>query len=152
MTWTYTNGPTSDSEAQLKKPSVIKRLSDRMKRRNKQGIENSDAAVTTATNSNPPADRVEGLFWPQDLLPTDFPACRILTFGYDSHVTRFFAGTASKNGIKEHGNDLLKRLEAARRDTEEPGGSNTVSTRKIIFIVHSLGGLVLKEVCGHHSS
>ena len=77
------------------------------------------------------------VFWPQDLLPHDFPNCRILTFGYDSHITKFFGGAANQGSIMDHGNDLLRRLTAQRiNDTK----------RKVIFMAHSLGGLVLKEV------
>ena len=76
-------------------------------------------------------------YWPEDLLPTDFPNSRIATYGYDSQVTRFFNGPSSQNNIFSHGESLLNALETHR------GGD---PQRPIIFIVHSLGGLILKDV------
>ena len=75
-------------------------------------------------------------FWPEDLLSTDFNDVRILTYGYDSHVSHFFEGGASQATILALGRSFLNDLEGIRRD--DPA-------RPVIFIVHSLGGLVLKE-------
>lgn len=78
----------------------------------------------------------EGTYWPRDLLPRDFPNARVLTYGYDSHVSHFFRDTASQNNIITLGRDLLHNLVAYRVD--EP-------TRPLFFVCHSLGGLVVKE-------
>ena len=75
-------------------------------------------------------------FWPEDLLPVDFKDVRILTYGYDSHVSHFFEGGASQATIPALGRSFLNDLEGIRRD--QPA-------RPIIFVVHSLGGLVLKD-------
>lgn len=77
------------------------------------------------------------LYWPEDLLPKDFEDVRILTYGYDSHVSHFFKGPANQNNISAHGRSLLNALELYRRQDPK---------RRLIFIVHSLGGLILKEV------
>lgn len=77
-----------------------------------------------------------GLFWPADLIPLDFPTLRVLTYGYDSVVTRGHASSTSKNRLFEHGNSLLNALSRSR---------NNLSNRPIIFVAHSLGGLVVKE-------
>ncbi|KAI9155556.1 Vegetative incompatibility protein [Paramyrothecium foliicola] len=76
------------------------------------------------------------VFWPKDLLADDFANARILTYGYDSRVSHFFRGPANQNNISGHGRSLLNALELHRRDDPK---------RPIIFIVHSLGGIVLKE-------
>ena len=76
-------------------------------------------------------------YWPRDLLPYDFPNARVLTYGYDSHVSHFFRDTASQNNIISLGRNLLHNLVAYRVD--EP-------TRPLLFVCHSLGGLVVKEV------
>jgi hypothetical protein len=77
------------------------------------------------------------VFWPLDLLPKNFPNVRIFTYGYDSHVINWFKGPAMQLDIFSYGESLLNGLEARRRDCPE---------RPLIFIVHSLGGLILKDV------
>jgi len=79
----------------------------------------------------------EKVFWPHDLLPTDCMNARILTYGYDSHVSHFFKGPANQNNINAHGRSLLNALELHRREFPK---------RPILFVVHSLGGIILKEV------
>lgn len=74
-------------------------------------------------------------FWPEDLLPEDCPDARILSFGYDSKVVHFWSRPADNN-IDSFSNALFQRLASDR-------AVNEVSTRPIIFVVHSLGGIVL---------
>ncbi|KAI1423216.1 Alpha/Beta hydrolase protein [Xylaria sp. FL1777] len=73
--------------------------------------------------------------WPKTLLPPRIPEARVLTFGYDSSVIGFWSGI-SGNSIAEHSNNLLSALSCFRSDDE---------FRPIIFIAHSLGGLVVKD-------
>lgn len=73
------------------------------------------------------------IYWPQDLLPQDIQNARILTYGYDADVIGGFFKGASKNNITQHGRDLMLKLE---REVEgEP----------IVFVAHSLGGILVKE-------
>ena len=76
-------------------------------------------------------------FWPEDLLPSVVPNARIYSFGYDADVERFMS-VAGLNTVHQHGRNLLNDLCDLfdKYDTKIP----------FIFIVHSLGGLVLKEV------
>ena len=76
-------------------------------------------------------------YWPADILPDQFPTARILTYGYDSHVSHFFSGSTSQKSITANGRSFLNGLAARRIDNE---------TRPILYIVHSLGGHVLKSV------
>lgn len=57
-----------------------------------------------------------------------------MTFGYDSKVVKL--GGVNQLGIDGHAKALLNELAAIRRTTK---------LRPLIFIVHSLGGIVLKE-------
>jgi hypothetical protein len=72
--------------------------------------------------------------WPRDDLPNKVPNARIFTYGYDADVITPFQGT-SKNTITDHGNDFLIALE---RDIPKD--------RPIIFLAHSLGGILVKDV------
>ncbi|KAH6706632.1 Alpha/Beta hydrolase protein [Leptodontidium sp. MPI-SDFR-AT-0119] len=89
-------------------------------------VNSLDFAFQTWTHPN-------GTFWPKDLLPKKIPNCRVLIFGYNSNV----AFDVTQQGIKEHANTLLDRLSGNREDAP--------SNRPIIFIGHSLGGLVIKQ-------
>ena len=80
-------------------------------------------------------ENVAKTFWPADLLPRDFKNARILTYGYDSKVTKGFTAPTSKNGIFQHGNSFLRALSRFRSGC---GG------RPIIFVAHSLGYVPLK--------
>jgi len=72
--------------------------------------------------------------WPQRLLPAKFTTARILTYGYDAYIVR--GAVASRNGLSDHARNLLNDLTSAR--DKNP-------SRPIIFVAHSLGGLVCKE-------
>ena len=76
----------------------------------------------------------EDLHWPRDLLPRDCSTARILVWGYDSHITKGYS-SSNKGNIFAHSKDLLYSL---RRDKPP--------RRPIIFVAHSLGGLIVKEV------
>ena len=74
-------------------------------------------------------------FWPGALLPQDFPRARIMTFGYDADVVRFWT-IASSNRLDDHGKSLAYALLDQREQ---------VGQRPIVFVAHSLGGLVCEE-------
>lgn len=71
--------------------------------------------------------------WLRDLLPAGIPSARIMTFGYDSTV----AFSKSVAHIEDKALDLLNRLGAERDETTD--------RRPIVFICHSLGGIVVKK-------
>ena len=75
-------------------------------------------------------------FWPAEILPKDFENVRVWTYGYDSKVTKAFTAPTSKNGIFEHGNSFLRAVGRARIHCRK---------RSIVFVAHSLGGLVVKQ-------
>ncbi|KAI0594829.1 hypothetical protein F4775DRAFT_412770 [Biscogniauxia sp. FL1348] len=77
------------------------------------------------------------VYWPRDLLPDTLPTARVLTYGYDTRIKHAFGSSPNTNTVYDIGWDLLVALEGERRES---------SDRPIIFIVHSLGGIVVKEM------
>ncbi|KAI9676686.1 MAG: hypothetical protein M1829_003005 [Trizodia sp. TS-e1964] len=76
----------------------------------------------------------EDASWPEKLLAKDIPEARILAFGYDADVVKLL-GQASQNTLAQHARNLLGDLADTRFDTNTTG-------LPIIFVVHSLGGLI----------
>ncbi|KAJ5449859.1 Alpha/Beta hydrolase protein [Penicillium daleae] len=74
--------------------------------------------------------------WPKVLLPSRLPQARILTFGYDAYVVR--GSVASSNRLGDHASSLLNKLTSNRE-------SCNATTRPLIFVAHSLGGIVCKR-------
>jgi hypothetical protein len=76
------------------------------------------------------------IYWPRDLVPLTLPNARVLTYGYDTNIRHRLETPVSKLTVYDIGKDLLVSLEAERRS--EP-------SRPLIFVAHSLGGIVVKE-------
>jgi hypothetical protein len=85
-------------------------------------------AYTTWAHSN-------GHFWLRDSLPEEVPGARIFSYGYPANV--FFS--LEKGRIDDHACTLLEDLLDARRGDEQ-------QNRPIVFICHSMGGIVVKKV------
>jgi hypothetical protein len=75
--------------------------------------------------------------WPRELLKEDIPDARILAFGYDADVTNWYKA-ASVNRIGNHAESLLGDVTRFRERTK-------TQNRRLIFVVHSLGGLVVEN-------
>lgn len=71
--------------------------------------------------------------WLRHFLAPKLPEARILLFGYNSNVSSH----SNAMHIGDHATNLLNRLVGKR--SENPG-------RPIVFVAHSLGGLVVKKV------
>ena len=59
-----------------------------------------------------------GVFWPRDLLSRDLQNVRIIVFGYDSDVVKFF-GRVSRNQIRDHARTLIGDLRRCRKAGDE---------------------------------
>jgi hypothetical protein len=84
--------------------------------------------MTTWTDEN-------GKLWLRDFLPSQLPSARIMSFGYNSDT----ALSNSVTDIDGVANTLLFRLRGLRPLEVE-------KKRPIVFISHSLGGIVVKKV------
>lgn len=75
-----------------------------------------------------------GIHWPSKLLRQDIPDARILSYGYDADIVKFW-NPASNSRLSNHAENMVGDLVRYRERTNtEP--------RKILFVAHSLGGLV----------
>lgn len=83
------------------------------------------------------ANEGELVYWPKHLIPEALPSACVYTYGYDTKIRHALGAPASKNTVCDIASDFLKVLEAERRSRP---------SRPLIFIAHSLGGIVVKEL------
>ncbi|KAI1275372.1 hypothetical protein F5Y07DRAFT_174872 [Xylaria sp. FL0933] len=83
------------------------------------------------------------LFWPQLWLPFEpgFENSRLFTFGYDAD---WRGATKSVSNVTDFAKELLFEM---RFGTDASGGDLNIGVNPIIFVVHSMGGLVAKKAC-----
>ncbi|EJT73036.1 hypothetical protein GGTG_09887 [Gaeumannomyces tritici R3-111a-1] len=86
-----------------------------------------------------PHKRYREVYWPQELLSETAPSARIATFGYDTNIKHRFHGQISQNSVYDISRDLLVSLTSVRT-------SSSADDRPLIFVAHSLGGIVVKEL------
>ncbi len=84
-----------------------------------------------------PPDVKREVFWPRELLPQVFPQARILTWGYNVQIKHMLTST-SKESIFQHAGVLLSDLALLRTSSAD-------KQKHLIFIAHSLGGIVVKD-------
>ncbi|PKS11616.1 hypothetical protein jhhlp_001767 [Lomentospora prolificans] len=73
--------------------------------------------------------------WPKRFLPKNLPVVRVLSFKY----TTTLKGTTSTAGLRDHARDLFRKLFDEREDDK------FATLRPIIFVGHSLGGMIVKQ-------
>ncbi|KAF4464586.1 ribonuclease p mrp [Fusarium albosuccineum] len=95
----------------------------------------------------------DGVFWPKDLLPSDVPESRIFVFGYDANILSHDQSGATKTEIHSDAEDICAKLAAKRLETNTVSDSEILtagqSDRPIIFVAHSLGGLIAAQALVH---
>jgi hypothetical protein len=80
---------------------------------------------------------IGNVYWPKELLCATLPNARILTYGYDTNLEYSLGTPRSQKSIHDFAKDCLLELEAERRNDPR---------RRILFIAHSLGGIIVKEL------
>ena len=99
------SSPFSRSKGKLKEQQ---RAEDKRDAATNKKYSHQDSAKNIAAKNNT-------FFWPQNL-PQVCARARVMTFGYDSDVTKFFGGAANKNTFYDHAGDLLGALVRKRTD------------------------------------
>ncbi|CAI6334874.1 unnamed protein product [Periconia digitata] len=89
------------------------------------GLQGGSISTWTAAN---------GQCWPRDFLPRSIKSARIFTFGYNADIF-----SRNDTGIEECAKSLLNALEVNRNR------KNGAEKRPLVFIGHSMGGLVIKS-------
>jgi len=86
---------------------------------------------------------ISGTFWPRDLLPRIISDVRVFTWGYDADIDGF--GSRSQSTIIQHAESLLSDIANQREVADH-------YKRPIAFVVHSLGGIVVKAALNRSST
>ncbi|KAI9162747.1 ATPase [Paramyrothecium foliicola] len=98
---------------------------------------NTNVSVTESESAIAAAEKQDGekVCWPADFLPREewCQSVRVLTYGYDSKITKRY-DNANKNNLFAHAKDLLYSVQRVKP-----------YRRPVIFVVHSMGGLIIKE-------
>lgn len=82
--------------------------------------------TTTWVNS------ANNIVWPSEWIPKDFPECRVLTLGYEMYLSGWYGSSLP---LKEQAVSLLNGLQLS-----------ALGKRPIVFVTHSFGGLLAKEM------
>ncbi|KAM0817164.1 hypothetical protein AB5N19_02967 [Seiridium cardinale] len=114
-----TDGRTTPSKRKHRLKTLFK--SDRSSGTNKDTEEQGESSTRK-------------VFWPRDYLVPDLPVARVWTYGYNADVIGGIFEGNNQNSVSQHGRDLQAKLERDL-DNRDP----------IIFVAHSLGGIILKD-------
>ncbi|KAM0007943.1 putative armadillo-like helical, alpha/Beta hydrolase [Helianthus debilis subsp. tardiflorus] len=74
----------------------------------------------------------QGTFWPGEWLSADFPHARLFSLKYKTNLTQW---SGSSLPLQEVSSMLLEKLIAAQ-----------IGDRPVVFVTHSMGGLVVKQM------
>ncbi|USP73041.1 hypothetical protein yc1106_00315 [Curvularia clavata] len=133
-TWEDAAAPSSVGNDAAKKSKSLPIRSFLRRRSSKfAGLETKQEK--TLSSSSTLLSSPSTIFWPEDYLVSDIPNACVWTYGYNADVIGGIFQANNKNSISQHGQDLSVRLE------REIGNE-----KPIVFVVHSLGGIILKDV------
>jgi hypothetical protein len=125
-----------------------------MASRGKAASADNASSLSAAAVTSPASTASARCFWPRDLLPHSIDNAKIFSYGYDADIERFM-GAAGLNTVHQHGRNLLNSLSDLLDQDEvripEASLEMLINRRvpqslPLIIVVHSLGGLVVKEV------
>lgn len=80
--------------------------------------------------------KVSYCYWPSDLVPNNFKNVRVMTYGYDSHPTNWYASKTTQMTMTQHVHQLRNNVDRERAHCRG---------RPLVFVAHSLGGILVKD-------
>jgi hypothetical protein len=147
-TWAHAKGPSTPASSRARShqepagsatrehSNILRGMLSRLSRKPSvkgQATKETGSALFGASKGG--RGKRQPVFWPADLLPEDCPNSRILMYGYDTKITKYMTGATNRSNVFSHGKDLIFALARER-----------VPDRPLVFVAHSLGGIVVKEV------
>ncbi|CAK9304888.1 unnamed protein product [Gordionus sp. m RMFG-2023] len=104
-----------------------------------------------------PLPNVTQICWPKDWLSKDIPSLRIMLLSYETYLSEWapkFPLEQDKRSIQDRSVDLLNKIVISRKSYYGDGGIDSkdffedskIIRRPIIFVTHSLGGLLIKQM------
>ncbi|KAK5652462.1 hypothetical protein OQA88_10506 [Cercophora sp. LCS_1] len=141
-TWNRDKSPTkrraNDRPPEQPSPTKLMRLDGNAEQARHHQTPNTEDAESEK-ESNSEWLMQDSVFWPADLLPLTVPDTRILVYGWNSGIrSRKDPDPVSDTRIRGHAESLLTNLEIERREPDN-------KQRPLLFVAHSLGGIVVKE-------
>ncbi|KKZ64975.1 hypothetical protein EMCG_09120 [[Emmonsia] crescens] len=86
----------------------------------------------------------DNVCWLSNLLPTYINNARVLSWGYNAKINSLMGGSTSSDRILQHAQTLTEELQSDRELEDATG-------RPIIFVCHSLGGIIVKKALAFSS-
>ncbi|KAK4244388.1 putative kinesin light chain [Corynascus novoguineensis] len=102
--------------------------------KSKPSSSTSISTTTSIADDKTSEESPSKLFWPDEYLTQDIPEARVWTYGYNADAIGGLFQAKNKNSVSQHGQDFAARVEWAIQN-DDP----------ILFVVHSLGGIVVKD-------
>ncbi|KAI1455276.1 hypothetical protein F4805DRAFT_468791 [Annulohypoxylon moriforme] len=132
-TWEATQSRKDESATAPKTRNFFKRLSRHI--HSAPAHNGADDNHDESNNAGPSGKHK--VFWPRDYLIEDLPEANVWTYGYNADVIGGLFQANNQNSVSQHGKDLQVKIE---RELKGEGFQGP-----IIFVAHSLGGIVVKD-------
>ncbi|KAK4248963.1 putative kinesin light chain [Corynascus novoguineensis] len=122
-------GSKDGAAAAPRKRNILKTLF-----KSKTTSSTSISATTSIADDDSSEESTNKVFWPNEYLIQDIPEARVWTYGYNADTIGGLFQANNKNSVSQHGRDLAVRAEREIQN-ENP----------IVFVAHSLGGIIVKD-------